>query len=117
MEELAVGGDSEAWNALKANALRLHEEWRVHDPAVQAAYPEPFATLPEEDKCSQPMYGRFANWLLHTYRIPNGAKNAGQHLGVDTVLKNLAIIINLAADEYKATGTDASKLFFTSRSR
>ena len=46
--EVQGHGDSAAWNAQKANVLRIFEAFRVSTPEVLELYPSPWSDLSEE---------------------------------------------------------------------
>lgn len=64
--------------------------------------------LSEETLCSKDVYERFAYFLMQVH--PNGLK-----LGLDgsTAGNYIGIVINLAQDKFKATGSAESRLFFS----
>ena len=71
--------------------------------------------LPEETLCSKPVYERFSYYLMHVH--PNGTDSKGNpRHGLDgsTATKYLGIMVNLAADKFKASGNIGdTKQFFS----
>lgn len=107
-------GNSIAWNDKKARVIRIFDDkFRHSTPERAAILPQAWADLPESVVCSMPMYDHFATFLCKEYKIPAGSPNAGDFLSCGVVLNYLAILLNHASAKYKATGSDASKLFLT----
>ena len=75
-------------------------------------YNLPFADLPEKVVCSPEVYDKFAHWLVHTYIIEQGNKNAGEQLKVDSAIPTVSSLINQAAAKYKTSSNAESRLFF-----
>jgi len=109
---IGSAGTSDATKAAQRNALRLFEK------CLGQGTDEPWAgrtwdSLDESILCSHGVYESFAYFLTVTYIIEPGARNAGKHLAVETVLNTLGLVLNLARAKFAATGSDATKLFFT----
>ncbi len=68
--------------------------------------------LPENVLCSHEFYGYFATFLVRVYKQESG-ENKGEFLSIRTVFNYLGSALNQAKDIFGATGSDASKLFFT----
>ena len=108
MAALSAKGKSPSWAGQQGNVKNIFNEFAEQDPELDTDWDN----LDEATLCAQPVYERFAHFLLFVYLIPAGVKNAGNPLDGDTPKNYLNIIINLAASKFKATGTDTSKRFF-----
>ena len=112
MEELSEKGSSASWSRQKKNFLRIFEVFRRSSVEAAAAYTAEFTELPASIVCAQQVYARLANFLLHHYVIETG-ENKGHPLACSNVVNTVSGLINIAADKFRATGSDAIKLFFT----
>ena len=91
------------------NMIRILNLFSAQDEELDGVE---WAALTEATLCAEPVYERFAAYLLHTYKIEPGSKNAGKPLDGGSVGNYLGSAINLAADRFRAVGADSSKLFF-----
>ena len=108
MAALSAKGKSPSWAGQQGNVKNIFNEFAEQDPELDTDWDN----LDEATLCAQPVYERFAHFLLFVYLIPAGAKNAGLPLEGDIPKNYLNIVINLAASKFKATGTDTTKRFF-----
>ena len=69
---------------------------------------------PEDVLCTNKddTYGKFAHYLLHDYKVGTGP-NQGEPLRLDPAVNYLCTIINCAKTKFLATGSEATRLFFT----
>ena len=109
---LSSRGVSASWTAQKKNIERIINGFTASTPERKKKYPSPWQALKEETLCSQEFYGEFAQYLLHEYKIEGGQYD-GSFLSCATVTNYLSTSINMASDQFKATGSDQTKLFFT----
>jgi len=107
MASLSAKGASKRWCSAQENVKSIFNAFAVHDDQLDADWDG----LPETVLCDRRVYQRFAHYLLHTHRIANG-ENMGERLSGGTPANYLSIAINLAADKFKAVGSDATKRFF-----
>jgi hypothetical protein len=108
MAALCATGNSSSWNAAKTNVLRILNLFIAQDDELDGDWD----SLPEDVLCAKQFYERLAYFLLHEYKIPGGAKNAGLPLDGDTPMTYLNVAVNQAANKFRAAGTDATKGFF-----
>ena len=107
---LTSKGQSTSWSAQQKNVVRIFDLMAEQDEELSLLEEHTWHTLPEQALCSPPVYERFAFFLLYTYE-PD-AKKADEFLDGSTSKNYLATLVNLAADKFKAVGSDASKRFF-----
>ena len=100
-------GESTSWTAQKRNAMRIFGEfitarlkWLTLDAQTEA------------DAMNPTMYEDFATYLCRDYKSPSGP-NCGNFLAPTSAASALRVIISLASDKFKASGSVATKLFFT----
>jgi hypothetical protein len=110
-KSLSSTGFSDSWVAQKGAAIKVFDEFRVSTPELQALYTKSFDKLPEEIVCRPVVYGQVFHYMLNVYHAKN--KKDDDYLEVSTVVQYMSGLLNHAADRFKATGSDASKLFFT----
>ena len=111
---LSSKGESTSRKSLLSNVLRLFEIFRTS--LIEAGGENlcvPWQELGEDVLCDQTVYAAFAHFLVNEYVIEPGSKNAGQPLSCTAVLKYLKGLVNLAANRFRATGSDKAKNFFT----
>ena len=78
----SADADSSSWLSQKANQINIFNEFlvQVADAALRSKWGKAFASMPDEVLCTQELFEHFATFLLQTYEIPTGRKNAGKHL-------------------------------------
>ena len=106
---LSAKGSSKNWSKQQANVIRIFNKFCAQDDGLKDKVWE---QLGEEVLAREPVYERFPHFMLHVWVIEEGNKNAGKALDGGTPSHYLGTLINLAADRFKAIGTDAAKLFF-----
>jgi hypothetical protein len=116
MATMASDGQSGSIVKSRANADRIFELYQRSSDERRALYPGAWRELDETTLCDKDVYAGLAQFLVHEYKIAEGDRNAGQRLGCDGVLGIIGALISKAAAKFKATGTDATKLFFTCNS-
>ena len=107
---LSSKGQSTSWNAQQKNVVRIFDLMAEQDEELALLEEHKWHTLPEQTLCAQPVYERYAYFLLYTYE-PD-ARKADEFLDGSTSKNYLATLVNLAADKFKSVGGDASKRFF-----
>eukprot|EP00959_Pyramimonas_sp_CCMP1952_P170317 3558579-Pyramimonas_sp.AAC.1 len=96
-------GQSAKHQQQRKNVLRIYNLFAAQPDCPQAFKPfTQFYELPEGLMCSRALYAEFAGFLLDVYRIDQGP-NKGQPLRCGSILDYMGIILNLAANEHKAT--------------
>jgi len=106
--ELSAGGESDSWLANKGNVLRIFNDFIAADGSLDGTWD----SLPESVLCVSPVYERLAHFLVFTYKIPKGIKNAGCALSCDTVSNYIRRAINLAADKFRAASSNVKTVNF-----
>lgn len=107
---LSAKGQSASWSAQQKNVVRIFNLMAANDDDLMLLDDSSWHALPEQILCAEAVYERFAYFLLYTYE-PD-AKKADEFLDGSTAKNYLGSLINLAADKFKAVGTDATKRFF-----
>ena len=105
---LSSKGASAATASSKNNILNILNQFIEQDAECSGQW----SSQSEEDLCSAPFYERFSYFLLYKYVKPAGVRGAGEPLDGDTPKVYLNLAVNLAADKFKGTGTEATKKFF-----
>jgi hypothetical protein len=108
MATITAEADSDSWIQQKSNVARIFDLFLAQDEVGGNT----FDALAEEVLCDRPIYERLGGFLVHVYKIPPGVKNAGFPLATDSVLNYMGTAINRAANNFKASGTTATKEFF-----
>ena len=106
---LSSKGQSASWNAQQKNVVRIFDIFAEQDDELSARKYN-WHVLPEEMLCEPGIYDRFAFYMLNIYEPDS--KRADERLDGSTVRNYLASAIHLAADKFKAVGSDATKRFF-----
>ena len=109
---LSADADSDSWLYQKSNVLRILNEFVAHDEPTRSDGIKEWAQLGEAVLCRCAFYERLAHWLVHTYKIPKGVRNAGLPLACDSVRNYIGTAINHAATKFKAQGTIETREFF-----
>ena len=105
---LSSKGASVATANSKNNILNILNQFVEQDAECSGKW----SSQSEELLCSAPFYERFSYFLLYKYVKPAGVRGAGEPLDGDTPKVYLNLAVNLAADKFKGTGTEATKNFF-----
>jgi hypothetical protein len=105
---LSSKGASIATANSKNNILNILNQFVEQDAECSGKW----SSQSEELLCSAPFYERFSYFLLYKYVKPAGVRGAGEPLDGDTPKVYLNLAVNLAADKFKGTGTEATKNFF-----
>ena len=112
-------GFSPSWNSQQKNVVRIFNLMAAVDEELSQLDALDWHTFSEEILCSQPVYERFAYFVLYDYEADG--KKADEYVEADgdkkrldgsTAKNYLSTLINLAADKFKANGSAASKQFF-----
>ena len=113
-EDLPVGqAHSHSWLGAQKNVVRIFDsKFRASSPARQQAYPLAWDAMSEAQICNPKLYEDFVRYIKDEYVI-EGGRNNGEKLSVHSVMNYLGCLIQVAANRFKATGSDSSKLFFT----
>ena len=69
--------------------------------------------IPEEILCSREIYNKFARFVAQYYTIPDGVRNAGEHLSPKSALNYFVALVVKAKRKFEHNGSPATKLFFT----
>ena len=67
----------------------------------------------EEILCNKEIYNKFARFLAEHYRIPDGVRNAGDHLSPKSALGYFGALVVKAKSRFEHNGSPATQLFFT----
>lgn len=109
-KSLSSKGMSQSWSSQQKNVVRIFDLFAEQDDELQALEEHSWHALPEDVLSSPEVYERYAFFLMHIYE-PD-ARKADERLDGSTARNYLACLIHLAADKFKAVGSDASKRFF-----
>ena len=109
---MSADADSDSWLYQKSNVLRILNDFVAHDEPTRSDGITVWAQLGEAMLCRCAFYERLAHWLVHTYKIPKGVKNAGMPLACDSVRNYMGTAINHAATKFKAGGDIQTREFF-----
>ena len=103
-------GESTSWLQQKSNVARIFSEFVQQDDELS----DDWGLLSANTLCAAPVYERFTGFLVHTYLIPKGVKNAGLPLACQSVLNYIGSLLNRAAIRFKTPGCDVfiSEFFF-----
>mmetsp|Transcript_11867 Transcript_11867/g.25044 ORF Transcript_11867/g.25044 Transcript_11867/m.25044 type:complete len:409 (-) Transcript_11867:690-1916(-) len=112
MASISSKGVSATWTSAQRNTLRILDMFIMQDMMLSCRATS-WGQLTESDLCEAGFYERFVYYLLHSYTIGEGVKNAGEYLDGGSPKNHLQIALNLAADKFKAVGEPSTKLFFT----
>jgi len=93
-------GESTSWLQQKSNVARIFSEFVQQDDELS----DEWGLLSANVLCAAPVYERFAGFLVHTYLIPKGVKNAGFPLACQSVLNYIGSLLNRAASRFKTPG-------------
>eukprot|EP00966_Prymnesium_polylepis_P024610 567855-Prymnesium_polylepis.1 len=117
MAQITADADSESWVHQKNNVAKITDHFIAQDDILKALLPTaPRGTLWDElgeaIVCTRGFYERLSTFLVHTYTIPDGKKNAGYPLAELSVRNYLGTAINRAGNKFRAGGSTATKEFF-----
>ena len=90
MPALSGEGESTSWLQQKKNVTRIFTEFAEQDDELQGDWNQ----LSKAVVCAQPLYERWAGFLVYTYKIPQGVKNAGEPLACQSVLNYIGSLLN-----------------------
>jgi hypothetical protein len=107
---LSSKGQSASWSAQQKNVVRIFDLFAEQDDELSTLDTSTWHALPEQTLSEQGIYDRMAFYMLHLYEPDS--KKGDERLDGSTVRNYLACLIHLAADKFKAVGTDATKRFF-----
>ena len=107
---IGAQGASVSWTGQKKNVVRIFNLFIEQDAELSTRDEKKWEALPEEALCNRDIYERFAYYMLNVYE-PDPRKG-DDHLDGSSTRNYLGIAIHLAADKFKAVGTDATKRFF-----
>ena len=101
--------------AAKGNHVRIGNMFLAHiaegSPDLSAKWGEDWETVPEEYACNQEIFEHMANYLVFTYTIASGDKNAEkQHLADTTAKQVWASLIQQAKTRFSRSTKDATKV-------
>jgi hypothetical protein len=103
-------GESTSWLQQKSNVARIFSEFVQQDDELS----DDWNLLSANTLCAAPVYERFTGFLVYTYLIPKGVKNAGLPLACQSVLNYIGSLLNRAASRFKTPGCAVfiSEFFF-----
>jgi hypothetical protein len=104
-------GCSKSWTQQQQNVIRIFDD-KFRQSSNDLKQLPPFEQLPEASLRDEHLYAQFALFSTEEYKIEGGTHH-GNFLSCDTVLNYFSSLINQAASLCKATGDDATKLFFS----
>lgn len=105
MATVSSVGQSDKHNAARNNVRRIYALFtQAPDTGDKFKDFPNFQTLPEQLACSMELYEQFAHYMVHVYRIEQQGPTYGQPLLFSSVLDYLGILVNMAANMYKANG-------------
>ena len=80
--EMTSGGISSSWTSAVANHVKVGDAFLMYisgqDEERGARWGTKWEEVPEEQACTQELFGFLATYLAETHRISEGNKNAGQ---------------------------------------
>ena len=83
-------GESTSWLQQKSNVARIFSEFVQQDDELS----DDWNLLSANTLCAAPVYERFTGFLVYTYLIPKGVKNAGLPLACQSVLNYIGSLLN-----------------------
>ena len=94
-------------------ALDLFDQHIQLNEKRRAALPQKWSQFTAAQLCRADVWSGFGEFLSEEHIIAESDRGGGHHLAIGTQLDYLGAALNQAAAKFKATGDDATKLFFT----
>ncbi|KAK3277777.1 hypothetical protein CYMTET_14239 [Cymbomonas tetramitiformis] len=105
MKSSASMGSSSGWEAGKASAMNVFRKFCA-DRGKPA-----FDDIPKEIFCAPKIHEESADYMVTEYIIPEGTRNAGDHLQPKTITCYMGIVMNSACNKFKPENPDTHRFF------
>ena len=111
--DFGAGGQSASWRQQKQRVVDIFDEnFRLACEKYTVLAPRPWSAMPVGKVINKQLWEAFAGFLVGECLIPEGNKNAGEHLSMSTALNYFNSLLNQARERFEATGSPEVKLFF-----